>query len=803
MADRLSASVLLPLALLLSAAPSCSRAPEEATTPLRIALLGPGVQRTIRSPLDIAANAAGPVLWRASLARPDRRTFYVGGLDYLRRGAEGLPWIRLPDSGAEIDEPPFAAREGRIELRPPCAVVVRLRAEFPPGSTLRVAGRGVFRGACVAAWLPPAYADPDLSDPTEVFESLRHMTGPPELPAPHPEGGRFTLGLPLEAPEGAAALLFVFAPSEPIALEEISVRTVPRWRLALLDADADRGGAIRMVARGPDHRECLLLQAPGRAFFRLEDAPEAPRLRFAAACLQGEEGGLLRVGWRNRDSFRALADLRLPSASAGGDRFVEHDISLPKAVRAGGTLEFEWTGGNGAVVAVAHPEIAPALRPEDAPPDIVLVSLDTVRADRVAGFGGRAETTPTIASLLDRGIRFRTAIAPSSWTLPSHVSLFTGWTVPHHGVDAPERRLSARGPATLAETLRAMGYRTIAFTAGGFVHADFGLARGFDRYVCRELVEVKVEGGSARRVSDPLARELLAIASGERTAPTFLFVHTYAAHEYHPEDEDLEQIGAPPEARALRGRFQPWAAERLLERLENEPERTRFREGVRALYDASVHLADRFLGEIVQALSSSPSGGDTWIVVTSDHGEELFEFGRVGHNRSLSEPLLRIPLLLVPPQRLRSDFPPRAVDDVLSLCDLAPTLVDLARGGGSEEDRTPGAADGRSLFPLLTGRSLPPRPALAAIRGLAALRGARFKWIEGRDAEGRAVRRLVDLKEDPSEARDVSALRPELARRMERTLERLLATEGNAASDGSLSAERERELRALGYLGDD
>ncbi|MCZ6507887.1 MAG: sulfatase [Acidobacteria bacterium] len=307
----------------------------------------------------------------------------------------------------------------------------------------------------------------------------------------------------------------------------------------------------------------------------------------------------------------------------------------------------------------------------------ILVSLDTLRADRLGGYGHDRPTSPFFDRLAERGTLFEHALAPYPATLVSHMSLFTGLYPPQHGVYPPAVVLPERIP-TLPQRFQGGGFRTQAHTEGGFVGWGFGFERGFEIYD-------DIDYSADTDIESTFERGLDFLRSMEAEERYFLFLHTYSVHDpYDPPSRYLEQFGEGephPDSRGVRlrafnhQRAMIPAAE--VERFEHR-------------YEASIRYVDSVLESFVAALEGLGLLADTTLVITSDHGEEFLEHGKLGHTQLFPESL-EVPLLILHPDLTGG----RRVADQVSLVDVAPTLVELA--GLPELEGIPG----RSLVPYL------------------------------------------------------------------------------------------------------
>lgn len=423
------------------------------------------------------------------------------------------------------------------------------------------------------------------------------------------------------------------------------------------------------------------------------------------------------------------------------------------------------------------------------PPNVLLIVVDTLRADRLGIFGDSRSLTPFLDEFATSAYVFRAAYAASSFTTPSVASLMTGRHPSRHGAvghssSLPEKEL------TLAELLRERGYATAGFTANILLRPERGYGQGFDHYVALPTVEfedVQIPA-RGRRVN----QSALAWLDGRETdgaEPFFLYLQYMEPHvPFAPSRAALEWVfgeqAVSVDVKAASCQMS-WCALNPL-----EEEHRRLAEGV---YDAEVFDLDAALRELFLGLERRGVLERTIVVVTSDHGEEFLEHGGLGHGRSLYDELIRVPLLIrMPGQTQRVDL-----GAVVSHVDLLPTL--LAWVGAAEAP----AAEGRDLAALLAGDGDAEAAAFAEL------------VVEQRsDAVGhqRAVvtARDVLIRGTASEPEILAGPRreshgPPTPSRL-RALERRLAQfEAGAADDSApdlrpLGAEEKEQLRLLGYL---
>jgi len=311
----------------------------------------------------------------------------------------------------------------------------------------------------------------------------------------------------------------------------------------------------------------------------------------------------------------------------------------------------------------------------DPTPNVLLVSIDTLRADRLGCYGYGRDTTPALDRFArEHAVRFAHAVAEAPWTLPSHVTMLSGLHPLTHGVRLPDQAPSEE-VALLAERLRGSHY-SFAITDGGWISEHWGFARGFDSFQGRDQdVDRSVE-------------EVLEYVRHRRDKGSwFGFLHTYDVHcPYDPQPPYAGRFRSPDaEAIEVAGR----CGNPDFNAMHLTSGQARY---LSDRYDENVRRVDDALAKLFAALDALDLWKSTVVIVASDHGEEFLEHGQIGHERTLSAEALAIPLLVAAP-----GIAPRVVEDVVGLADVVPTVLELT--GRSREGRL----DGRSLVPLLRG----------------------------------------------------------------------------------------------------
>jgi len=427
----------------------------------------------------------------------------------------------------------------------------------------------------------------------------------------------------------------------------------------------------------------------------------------------------------------------------------------------------------------------PALRPakQEGQPNIVLISLDTLRADHLGIAGYRRDTSPNLDELATQGLWFETAVAQSPWTRPSHYSILTGTNPTKHGVTQPVQRTKGTWVSsvpTLAEVLRDRGYATAAYTGQGSISAEFGFYRGFDFYNESSGKEHECISDAPRVFSQ--AQRWLADHS-DRTF--FLFVHTYEPHRPFCDEHFIDQ-------ESITG---------------DHSKRTAI-----ARYDGDIRRTDMYLGQLLNTLRSEGLLENTIVVVTSDHGENLGEHDPIGnksHGHNLYDELLLVPLLFAGgPVR---PYAGRVSKQVRSI-DIFPTVLELAGFP------VPDHVDGLSLLPLAQGQAEQERdaysgattygPQLESVRsrGWKLIRTLGPHAVEGGQPTGPKAQ-LYDLEADPGERLNLAQRQPKVTAEYADLLDEIV-TEPSKLPDRRPQPEADtvvdpqllEQLRSLGYI---
>jgi arylsulfatase A-like enzyme len=539
-------------------------------------------------------------------------------------------------------------------------------------------------------------------------------------------------------------------------------------------ADAGRRAMFEVWAWPPTARPTLrvaldpLVPRPGEGL-ALSFGVREPGWRPGSAAVTfnvvgGPEGSPPAVLWSRRvDSVRREGERAWLEGEADLGRFAGATLRL--------ALEATVESPDGGFPVWGRPQLAAPATQSDPRPSVLLISLDTLRADRLSTFGYVHETSPRLTDFAAGGVSFLRAMAPFPSTTASHMSMLTSLPPCAHGVLVPPLMRPAgaglsRAATTLAEALAAAGYATIAITEDGLIQGDLGFDRGFDSYL-----------DQVGRGEEPLGLFAEGIERAERwlerhaDRPFFMFLHTYQPH----------------------GPFKVPAFHRGLVPLP--PDATEVQR-LSADYDAGIRYTDDLLASLLGQLARRGILDRTLVVITSDHGYEFGEHGGIGHARGVYEEQIHVPLILRHPRFARGG---RRVPDVVALVDLAPTILSIV---GAPR---PASFTGIDLRPLLEGGALPAREVFAEqLWGprQTLLRTDTRAWIQKESGL-----ELYDVVADPTEQHDLAAARPEEAAEGGRRIAAFrktctLQSRALVASrtTGALDPARTDALRALGYV---
>ena len=428
------------------------------------------------------------------------------------------------------------------------------------------------------------------------------------------------------------------------------------------------------------------------------------------------------------------------------------------------------------------------------PPNLVLLLVDSLRADHLGTYGGARPISPNVDALARAGARFDRAYVTAPWTQPSVASLLTGLHPSAHGFTEHGRILS-RELETLPERLLAAGYRTEGIVSHRLLSQRYQFDQGFERY--------DAEHGQGHEYVSTNGVTELALEAIDRLAlgtdPFFLFVHYFDPH-YRYHDHPSVDL-APSSAGRLNGERGMYALRQLLDSMT--PEEVAFLE---ARYDEEIQVTDEGIGRLLDRLERAGVAHETLVVFTADHGEEFLAHGWLGHTRTLYEELIRVPLILRGPGVPAG----RTIEGLVSQVSLAATLLELL---GLADPEAPFARGSEGSFAHLLETDGPGAASVFAevdfidrkhqMKSVHLRAVVTDRWKHVHDLETGAEE-LFDLTADGNEQRDLSSAGGDVLGELRGELEdHLDALAGSAAphAETQLSPEDLEELERLGYAG--
>lgn len=425
-------------------------------------------------------------------------------------------------------------------------------------------------------------------------------------------------------------------------------------------------------------------------------------------------------------------------------------------------------------------------------PNVLLISIDSLRADHLGAYGYGRATSPAIDGLAAEGVLFERTTSSTSWTLPSHASLFTGLPIAGHGCHSKRTKLRPAA-LTLAERLQSAGYRTAGFWSGPYLHPVFGLGQGFEEYVnCASFGYFEEPAPGAQRkanqqshedITNPkLTREVLGWLDKRQAEadqrPFFLFVHMWDVHyDFFPP--------APYDV-MFTGDYAGSADGTTMRKLPGQELDAADKEHTRALYDGEIAWTDLHVARILERLESQGLKENTLVILTADHGEEFWERGNFGHRKNLFEESVHIPLVLRYPPSVPAGL---RVQSPTSIVDVLPTVLEVL---GLEASWDAEGLEGRSLVPAWMGQAeVPERWIFAELQrprpgdSRVALRRGHWKLLFA--SESQELLGLWNLESDAAELHNLLG---------ERTAELDELRRDALAAYGSLRTLQARELYA-------
>lgn len=558
---------------------------------------------------------------------------------------------------------------------------------------------------------------------------------------------------------------------------------------------------------GDRERDALVLPAPSTISYYLQIPPAAKLCFAAAAATRGDraEQASLRVRAIPVDGG---APVELCSKTFGSAEWQEEMVDLGAFAGKLARIDLMTSGAPGGRLAlgdpalrIAPPRIEAAGQPKK---NAIIVLIDTQRADRLAAYARTRVRSPAFEKFSKEATLFERCQAPANWTKPSCASVLTGMYPDSHGALGHVSRVSAS--ARLAsEIYQAAGFATAAFIANGYLAAEFGFNRGWNKYT--NFIR---ENKPSEAVF--VYKAALEFIAANRDKPFFTYIQAIDPHvPYDPPPEDLKlydpaQYGGPVQNRSTGNLLEEFKRGRV----QLGP---RDRERLEALYDGEVTYHDRHFGHFLDGLKQLGVLDDTIIAVCADHGEEFFDHDSVGHGHTLYQELLHVPLVFRAPgvvpagQRLPFD---------VGLTDVLPTV--LAATGTT----APKGVEGRDLLPFCRGAA--PSPLSAAFSSFFSEADDRnLSWCVRKGdfklrMKGPAITYLYNLADDPHERVDADLRYPLALRALRIALGQFIGTPEKGAwlsdqlavqvvtppkqqaEQADVPEDLKAQLRALGYM---
>lgn len=424
-------------------------------------------------------------------------------------------------------------------------------------------------------------------------------------------------------------------------------------------------------------------------------------------------------------------------------------------------------------------------------PSLLLITVDTLRADRLPFYGYKRNTAPFLGKLAGEGIVFANAYSTSSWTVPAMTSLITGVYPSSHGITRGSIKKAhvykqERIPHklnNLPEQLRALGYRTYAITANTHLMKDLGFGRGFDRYECIGFC-------TAEKVNRTFLDWKHEIES--QNSPVFIWLHYFDPHiPYTGRQPWLKQYQGDEtegECNAISLVSRPVILGRVLQK-----KGPRTLTLIQSHYDSEINYCDEHIRKLFQEF---PSLQRYVTVFTADHGEEFMEHGKLGHGRNLHNTTVRIPLFV----RIPGKTTATSSGDVVSLIDVAPTLLSIAGGKAPQSWQGRALADRNGLTSTKEKRYVITQIDNGIVPPMNAVIGSNWKLIVN---EKTTEKELYNLTNDPAERNNLATAQPEQVKQENDIFQKLvlaLPPAPKAKKSKPLQKDKEEMLRSLGYI---
>jgi len=420
-------------------------------------------------------------------------------------------------------------------------------------------------------------------------------------------------------------------------------------------------------------------------------------------------------------------------------------------------------------------------------PNIILIGLDALRADHLGIYGYSKETSPQIDAFAQQSVVFDTAISQAAWTTPSFMSLLTSlYPSVHKLMEYPNPGQLDDNIISWPVLMKAEGYLTASFNGGGYLSGKFGFDRGFDHFVSGQMYY---------KNAPRLFRDALAWIGRQQDQPFFLFLHTYSVHRpYWPppvyrtrfflesETEIDHTFSLPPRE------WDHWQDRIKAGRIDGEDIRK-----ITALYDAEISYVDEAFGRFIQELKLSGVFDRSVIILTADHGDELFDHGQIDHIRTVYQELIHVPLIIKIPGAA-----PERIQGWMESIDIMPTILELI---GLDCP----AVQGESMLKAINKGKMLRTYAFSegGKKGsIKALLSREWKYIYDTSTQ---TEELYHLLKDPAESQNLVRDYQRVRENMRTHLQRILSANAELSKNYvqrtvDLDKDLKRKLRSLGYL---
>lgn len=435
--------------------------------------------------------------------------------------------------------------------------------------------------------------------------------------------------------------------------------------------------------------------------------------------------------------------------------------------------------------------------------NVILISLDSLRRDYLGIYNGEKDLTPNIDKLAQDSVVFENAFSQAPWTIPSHLSILSGLNPNSHGANS----FSDKVPCfvkTLPQLLREKGFLTFAYTGGGLVSANFGFSKGFNHYK-------EWDGSELPDSSKPIFERADKFISSNKGKDFFLFLHTYQFHEPLDSPEEIRKI-------VLRGKKILWEGVSISKLIGGgkgtyKPLKEEEVESIKILLKAESRTIDEHLIKpLIEKLKEEGIYDQTMIIITSDHGDELFDHGGWQHSHTLYNELIRVPLIIkFPYQKFRG----KRVSKNVRLVDIAPTILDVLGFDSSDFQM-----DGKSLIPVIKGKEKEERKCFSEIyydpekphipQRISLVYGdyklivnqiiPEWKKFFAYPPPPQYPFELYNLKNDPGEKKNLYSEDSKIAKEMLEMIKEYKKKTPPKVEKGIIDEELKSKLRALGYI---